>query len=98
MIALILAVSLGLSLALMLVWAFQRAVSNGGWTDVGWTFVTGAAGLVYALWPIAGEITPRQILCAALIGLWSLRLGVHLARRVGGSPHEDARVLLHEDI
>ena len=91
MIALILAVSLGLSLAMMLVWAFQRAVSNGGWTDVGWTFVTGAAGVAYALWPLAGEPTPRQWLCALLIALWSLRLGVHLARRVGGSPSEDPR-------
>ena len=91
MIALILLVSLGLSLAMMLVWAFQRAVDNGGWTDVGWTFATGAAGVVYALWPTADGITPRQWLCAVLIALWSVRLGTHLARRVGGTPGEDAR-------
>lgn len=91
MIVLILLVSLGLSLAMMLVWAFQRVVGNGGWTDVGWTFATGAAGVVYALWPVDGVVSPRQTLCAALIALWSLRLGVHLARRVGGSPVEDAR-------
>lgn len=91
MIALILAVSLAVSLAMMLVWAFQRAMDNGGWTDVGWTFVTGVAGVAYALWPLGGETTPRQWLCAVLIALWSLRLGVHLARRVGGAPSEDAR-------
>lgn len=91
MIALILAVSLGLSLAMMLVWAFQRARRNGGWTDVGWTFATGAAGVAYALWPTGAETTARQWLCAGLIGLWSLRLGVHLARRVAATPDEDAR-------
>ncbi len=91
MILLILAVSLGLSLAMTLVWAFQRAVANGGWTDVGWTFATGAAGVAYALWPLDGPPTARQILCAVLIAAWSLRLGIHLARRVGGSPDEDAR-------
>lgn len=91
MVALILLVSLGVSFAMGLVWAFQRAANNGGWTDVGWTFVAGAAGIVYALWPVEGAPTPRQWLCAALIGLWSLRLGLHLTRRVGGSPTEDAR-------
>ena len=91
MIALILAVSLALSVAMMLVWAYQRAVSNGGWTDVGWTIVTGGAGVAYALWPVVGEPKPRQWLCAALIALWSLRLGVHLARRVAASPGEDPR-------
>ena len=91
MILLILAVSLGVSVAMMLVWAFQRAVNNGGWTDVGWTFVTGAAGVVYALWPLGAEISARQWLCAGLIAVWSLRLGVHLARRVGSAPSEDAR-------
>lgn len=91
MIALILVVSLSLSVAMMVVWAFQRAVNNGGWTDVGWTFATGVAGVVYALWPVEGVVAPRQMLCAGLIALWSLRLGLHLARRVSGAPVEDAR-------
>lgn len=91
MTALILAVTLGLSLAMMLVWLFQRAMDDGGWTDVGWTFATGAAGVAYALWPTSAGTTPRQWLCAGLIALWSLRLGVHLARRVSAAPAEDAR-------
>lgn len=91
MILLILAVSLGASVAMMLVWAYQRAVNNGGWTDVGWTFVTGGAGVAYALWPLDGAISARQWLCAGLIALWSLRLGVHLARRISASPTEDPR-------
>jgi steroid 5-alpha reductase family enzyme len=91
MILLALAVALFLSAWMTLAWAYQRAVSNGGWTDVFWSFGMGAAGVAIALWPL-GEGAPnaRQWLAAGLIALWSVRLGSHLFRRVAGSA-EDAR-------
>ena len=71
--------------------AYQRAVRNTGWVDVFWTYGTGAAGVTIALLPSAGEaIGARQILVAALIGVWSLRLGTFVALRVANSP-EDVR-------
>lgn len=64
-------------------WAYQRARTNGGWTDVFWTFGTGFCLVLVALWPVAGgAITARQWLVAALVAIWSLRLGIYIARRV----------------
>jgi steroid 5-alpha reductase family enzyme len=91
MLFLILFVTLGLCLWMAFVWAFQRAVANGGWTDVFWSFGMGGAGLACALWPLeAGPPTERQWIVGAVIAVWSLRLGLHLGARVARAP-EDAR-------
>ncbi len=73
-------------------WATQRATGNAGWSDAFWSFGTGAAGVVVALVPVMGEGWPtgRQLLVALAVGLWSLRLGSHIAARSRGAP-EDAR-------
>ena len=78
--------------AMNLAWFFQRAAGNSGWIDVYWTFATGAAGMLAALFPFAGLGAPsaRQIVAAAIILVWALRLGVYVAGRVATSP-EDAR-------
>lgn len=80
-------------LAVMLAgFAYQRAVANTGWVDVFWTYGTGAAGVAAALLPTTGQaIAPRQILVAALVAVWSLRLGTFVALRVAASTSEDAR-------
>jgi steroid 5-alpha reductase family enzyme len=90
--ALIVVVTLGLCLAMALGWLLQRRTGNGGWADVVWTFAAGAAGLAYALIPIAGWRPGRRAwLVAILVGGWSLRLGSHLWWRTAGAAHEDAR-------
>jgi steroid 5-alpha reductase family enzyme len=90
--ALIVGVSLGLSLAMFGAWALQRATGNAGWVDVVWTFATGAGGVIYALAPTAGhQPGPRAFLVAALVTIWSLRLGVHLTVRSAKAAGEDAR-------
>lgn len=71
-------------------WLFQRRVDNAGWVDVFWTFGTGLCCVLAAIWPDPGAHPLRQMLVALLAGIWSARLGVHLARRVGGSA-EDLR-------
>ena len=86
---LMLAVTLGLSVAMAGAWLIERDTRNGGWIDVTWTFATGAAGVAFALLPADGAVTPRGWLVAALAALWSVRLGLHLARRT--AQHEDAR-------
>jgi steroid 5-alpha reductase family enzyme len=73
-------------------WAFQRAVNNGGWSDVFWTYGTGAACALACLVPFGGAAGPtwRQILVAALVAIWCLRLGTYVAVRVAKGS-EDAR-------
>lgn len=88
--ALLAAVSLALSFAMMGAWVLQRLTRNAGWVDAVWTFSLGAAGLVYALVPLGQPLTARQWLVAAVVAAWSLRLGSHLARRTKRGP-EDSR-------
>jgi steroid 5-alpha reductase family enzyme len=81
-----------LSLVMILAWAFQRVVGNAGWVDVFWTVGLGGAGVAVALIPIHGGFAPtaRQILIAALIAGWAIRLAAHLAIRVARGD-EDVR-------
>jgi steroid 5-alpha reductase family enzyme len=91
MIALIVAVTLGLMAAMMLAWLIQRLTRNAGWVDVVWTIALGAAGVCYALFPLAGRPPgARQWLVAAVFAAWSLRLGLHIAERTARGP-EDSR-------
>ena len=89
--ALVIAVSLGLAVAMSVAWLIQRSTNNAGWVDVVWSFALGAAGVVYALYPLQpGPPTARQCLIALLAACWSLRLGLHIAGRTsawrGGCP------------
>lgn len=70
-------------------WLIQRRTDNPGWIDVFWTSGTGVACVSGALIP--ADVNPvRQGLVAAMAGIWSVRLGTYLARRVARSP-EDRR-------
>lgn len=66
-------------------WLVQQRTGNSGWVDTIWTFGLGATGLAAALVPL-GEAGPsaRQYVTAAFILCWSLRLGLHIARRTSG--------------
>jgi len=89
--ALIIAVSLGLAVAMTIAWLIQRRTNNAGWVDVVWSFALGAAGVVYSLYPLqSGPWTIRQCLIALLVASWSLRLGLHIADRTRHGA-EDAR-------
>ncbi len=72
-------------------WVVQLGTRNGGWVDVFWTFGTGAALVIVALWPEPVASSGRQILVAILVAIWSLRLGSYIALRVAGDAHEDRR-------
>jgi len=72
----------GMTVVMTAAWLFQRAVRNGGWVDVFWTFGTGAACFVAAMWPEPATNATRQLLVAGLTAVWSLRLGGYIAHRV----------------
>lgn len=68
--------------AMALAWHVALRTGRSGWIDAIWSFAVGAAGVVAALAP-AGNVStsPRQVLVAGMVGLWSLRLGTYIALR-----------------
>ncbi len=87
----------GIAAAVMVVamaaaWQLQRVTSNGGWVDVVWTFSTGVTAVLAALAPQSGSDgwNARQAVVAAVVAIWSTRLGLHIAQRARRSS-EDAR-------
>jgi steroid 5-alpha reductase family enzyme len=86
------AVLLAMVLVMGTGWVFRRAMRDGGWSDVFWTYGTGIACAGVALMPPQHSRGPswRQEVVAALAVLWALRLGTYVARRVRRGP-EDSR-------
>jgi steroid 5-alpha reductase family enzyme len=75
------------SLSILMAGAFlvQQRTGNSGWVDTIWTFSLGLVGAISAVWPIEGSApNARQWLVAALVAIWSLRLGIHIAIRTAG--------------
>ena len=78
-------IALSLSVLMTIAWLVQQRTGNSGWVDTIWTFSVGLVGAGSALWPIGGAApNPRQWLVAALVAIWSLRLGLHIAARTAG--------------
>ena len=69
-------------------WRRQLRTRNAGVVDVLWALSIGALGLGYAL--LADGWIGRRVLVGSLVAIWSLRLGLHLAKRVAGEA-EDGR-------
>src|SRR5476649_1392339 len=76
------AIAVALSVLMAGAWMVQQRTGNSGWVDTIWTFSLGLVGAGSALWPV-GDSAPnaRQWLVAALVAIWSLRLGAHIALR-----------------
>lgn len=68
--------------AMAVAWRAVLVTSKSGWTDAFWSATVGIAGVAAALIPIEGASSgPRNWLVALLVGIWSLRLAMHIARR-----------------
>lgn len=76
------------SLVMFLGWLWQQKTQNAGIVDVLWAFGLSGLAIIYALFG-EGDIRLR-IIAGTVMGLWYLRLGLHLARRVLGEA-EDSR-------
>jgi steroid 5-alpha reductase family enzyme len=87
----------GLCAVFAVVYALARAIDNYGIVDIAWSYAFAALALAYALfgagWPV------RRAMVAALVTVWSLRLGTHLLVRIAKKhPVEDGRyVQLRKD-
>lgn len=81
----------GMAAVMSAAWVVQLGTRNAGWVDVFWTFGTGLACILAAMWPGGAASDARQVLVAVLAGVWSIRLGSYIATRVLGDAHEDKR-------
>ena len=77
-----------MAVIMTLLWMRQRQTHNAGIVDIAWSFGTGFCAIWFA-WIADGEEVRRAII-AAMAGLWGLRLGFFLLRRVL-SEEEDGR-------
>ncbi len=71
----------GLSAAMTLAWGVQRLTGSSGWIDAIWTLAVGVFGMAAALAPWPAQPGGRAMLVAGVVGIWSLRLGAHIAMR-----------------
>lgn len=72
------------------VWWFARRMNNAGIVDIWWSFAFTPVALLYGL--SGGGHMVRNAVIAAMVCTWSLRLGMHLYRRVmSHHPNEDPR-------
>ena len=79
------AIAVALSVLMTGAWLVQQRTGNSGWVDTIWTFSLGLTGAASALWPMSGASpNARQWLVAALVAIWSIRLGSHIAVRTVG--------------
>jgi steroid 5-alpha reductase family enzyme len=78
--------AVGLVVVCLFGWWRQTLTRNAGHADVIWAFGVGGCALLYLL---AGEgaLLPRAA-AALLVTLWSVRLGLHIWRRVHGVEEE----------
>ena len=78
---------------MFLAWSYQFAGGKAGIVDVVWTFSVGLLGICFALF-VADGLLSRRIVVAALVGIWSLRLGTHLLIRVVSHDEDERYVRL----
>jgi steroid 5-alpha reductase family enzyme len=85
--------SVGLAAAMVLmvgVWLFAKWINNASVVDVAWSL--GFTVLVLIYWVLGTGAPDRKTVIAVMVSIWSLRLGMHLWRRVAKHhPEEDGR-------
>ena len=67
----LIAIIVGLVIAMTCAWVAEQRTGNAGWIDVTWTFGLAIVGALSALLP--GGVAVRQELVIALVAVWALR-------------------------
>lgn len=77
-------------LVFVLAWAWARRIDNHSLVDAVWAYGIGLTGFLWLV--LGGGISLKHAVAGMLLGMWSLRLGSHLQRRIRRAyPEEDAR-------
>jgi steroid 5-alpha reductase family enzyme len=87
--------SAALSVIMAIAWLVWRASQNSGWVDSIWTFGLGLVGIIGAV--TTGTMGFHRGLVAAMAAIWSLRLGLHIARRTSGITDDPRYAKLVQD-
>ena len=77
------------ALMMFVLWLVQVKFKNASYVDIGWTFGLLICALVYATQ--TGDLNSRKMLVVFLVGLWAIRLGSLLIKRLIQDPREDSR-------
>lgn len=86
--ALLLMLAIGLSVLMTGAWAIQRVTGASGWIDTIWSVAVGLGGMCAAAF--AEGDGGRRAAVFAMVAIWSVRLGAHIAARTHGAG-EDPR-------
>ena len=81
--------------AFALLWVRAKRRDHAAVVDVAWAFSLGFLGLFYAVF--APGLAERRWLCAALLGAWSVRLGLHLWKRLSHEKEDGRYVTLKQE-
>jgi len=80
-------------------WLLHLRLRNAGYVDIGWAYGLGILAVFYAwtapMWTVSGSPIRRWTL-AAMVVIWSVRLGTHLLLRIVGHPEEGRYVQLRK--
>jgi steroid 5-alpha reductase family enzyme len=71
---------------MLVLWWIHLRIANAGIVDIGWAYGLGILAVVYAALGTGNPV--RRWTMAAMVAIWSTRLGTHLFRRVVGKPEE----------
>ena len=86
-----------LAIAMAAAWAVIVKTGRSGWADTFWSLSIGIAAVPAVLIPLGSdEPSARAWLVAALVGIWSLRLGLHIMRRTLGGGDDPRYAQLKE--
>ena len=81
---------LGMLLLFCVAWMWARRWDNYSLVDAAWAFGIGLTGVFWLI--VSGSGGMKHWVAGGLVGMWSLRLGWHLQRRIRRAhPEEDAR-------
>ncbi len=81
-------------IVMLLLWLAGVARRNFSYVDIGWSL--NFALIAFACAAVGDGWAARRVVFAAMVAVWSLRLALHLARRIIGQPEEGRYIKLRE--
>ena len=78
--------ALAVGLVMLSLWLLGLRRRNMSYVDLGWAANFALLALVFGT--LGSGALPRRALACAMVALWSLRLALHLGRRIVGAPEE----------